>query len=306
MKNIITAIFLSSLLLLGGSGCLKDKAYENDDYGIVVKEVRGVAFPQASISPVVVGITGQAAPLKVAGPFITIEGDAAASADVTMKLAFSNALVTAKNLTPLPAGSYSLSTTDPVIKAGERSVSNIELMVNNSNLLDPNISYGVGITITTVSAGYQLAQNSKDMVIGFTIKNKYDGIYRLQGRHNRSPFTFPYDVTIHMVTTGPNSVIFYWPEVKSIGHPIGTGVGATSWYGVGIAPEVVFNSTTDLVTDVFNKTPGTVITMFTGAGAGISRFDGTVTPKKMYVNWNYNNNPLRAFFDTLTFISVRP
>ena len=306
MKNILVASFLFAVLLFVGSGCLKDKGFEDNEYGIQVKEIRGVAFPQASSSPVVVGITGQAAPLKVAGPFITIEGDAAASVDVNIKLAFSDALVTAKGLTPLPAGSYSLSTTDAVIKGGERSISDLELTVNNSDALDPNISYGIGITMASVGAGYILAQNSKDVVIGFTIKNRYDGIYRLQGHHNRDPYTFPYDETVHMITTGPNSVVFYWPEVKSIGHPIGTGVGATSWYGAGIAPEVIFNTTTNAVTDVVNKTPGTVITMFTGAGSGVSRFDNSVTPAKMYVYWNYNGNPLRAFFDTLTFISARP
>ena len=306
MKNILVAFFLLSLLVFGGMGCLKDKAFDNNEFGISINEIRGVAFPQASISPVVVGITGQSAPLKIAGPYITIEGDAAAASDVTIKLTLNNAAVTAKGLTPLPAGTYNLNTTDAVIKSGERSLSSLELTINNSNVLDPNIKYGIGISMASVSGGYQLAQNSKDVVIGLTIKNKYDGVYRLQGYHNRSPYTYPYDVTIHMVTTGPNSVVFYWPEVKSNGHPIGTDVGVTSWYGNAIAPEVVFNATTDMVTSVFNATPGTPITMFTGAGSGVSRYTGTTTPKKMYVYWNYNNNPLRAFFDTLTYVGPRP
>ena len=295
-------------LFVAVTGCLKDKGFEDQKYGIqIVPGSRAVAFPKAPNSPVIIGITGRATPLTVSGPAITIEGDGPATSDVSVKLAFNDALVTAKGLTLLPTGSYSLSTTTAVIKSGKSFDSTLKITLNNSNTLDPTKTYGVGISMTSVDGGYSLAENSKNIVIGFTIKNKYDGIYRLQGYHNRTPYTFPYDVTIHMITQGANSVVFYWPEVKSNGHPIGTGVGLTSWYGDQFQPLVTFNTTTDAVTNVSNNiVGGTAMAVFTGTGAGVSRFDGTVNPAKMYVYWNYSGNPLRAFFDTLTYISPRP
>jgi hypothetical protein len=305
MKKISLFIVLAASVMLFATGCLKDKGYEDKLYGIDITELKAVALTQATVSPVVVGITGQAAALTVAGPTLTIEGGGVAKTDVHVKLSFSDAAAIEKSLTPLPTGSYSLSTMDAVIKAGENFTTALKLIILNSIVLDPTVAYGVGIEITSVDGGYAIAGNMGKMVIGFSIKNKYDGIYNLKGKHNRVPYTFPYDVEIHLVTKGANSVIFYWPEKKDVGHPIGTGVGQISWYGNSIAPVIVFNTTTDLVTNVFNNPPNTtVITMFTGAGSRVSKFDPAT--KKITVDWNYNGNPLRAFFDDLTYISPRP
>jgi hypothetical protein len=304
MKKISLFVVLAASVLLFGTGCLKDQGFEDKKYGIDITDLKAVAFAQATVSPVTIGITGQADPLTVDGPTLTIEGNGFAKTDLNVKLAFSDAAVEDKSLTPLPAGTYSLSTMDAVIKAGENFTTALKLTILNSIVLDPTVAYGVGIEITSVDGGYAIAGHMGKVVIGFSIKNKYDGIYNLTGYHNRVPYTFPYDVEIHLVTKGANSVIFYWPEVKSVGHPIGTSSGA-SWYGNGIAPVIVFNTTTDLVTSVFNNPPNTtVITMFTGAGSRVSKFDPAT--KKITVDWNYNGNPLRAFFDDLTYISPRP
>ncbi len=304
MKKLSLLFILFASLFVTNTGCLKDKDFEDQKYGTQIKEIKAVAFPQAPKSPVTVGITGQADPLTVDGPFITIEGSGVANADVKLKLEFTDAAVTAKGLTPLPAGSYSLNTMEPTIKAGESFTRELKITINNSDALDPNVKYGVGIKIASVDGGYNIPANSGVVVIGFAIKNKYDGVYRLQGYHNRTPYTFPYDTEIHLITNGPNEVYFYWPEVKSIGHPIGVGPGSMSWYGDAIAPSIIFDPATDLVVDVYNQTPGTVITMFTGAGSRLSKFDPAT--RSITVDWNYANNPLRAFFDDLTYIGPRP
>ncbi len=305
MKKVSSLFVLFASLLFIGTGCLKDNDFEDNKYGIQINEMKAVAFPQASSSPVVLGITGQPAPLVVAGPFITIEGVGPASSDVNIKLEFDNAAVTEKGLIPLPAGSYSLNTMTPKIASGDSNTRELRITILNSNALDPSISYGIGIKIASVDGGYKIAKNMNTVVIGFTIKNKYDGIYRLEGYHNRPPYTFPYDTEVHLITKGPNEVYFYWPDVKSIGHPIGTGPGATSWYGAGIAPSIVFDPATDKVVNVYNLTPGTVITMFTGAGSRESKYVPG-PPAKITVDWNYNGNPQRAFFDDLTYIGPRP
>jgi hypothetical protein len=307
MKKISLLYFLLVTLLFAGTGCLKDKDFEDKKYGIDITEVKGVAFTQTPSSPVVVGITGQAAPLTVTGPYLTLEGSGPATSDVHVKLEYDQAAVTAAGLEPIPAGNFSLNTLDVVIPKDSSFVNNLQLTIKNSNQLDPNKKYGVGFKIVSVDNGYQIASNMSTVIIGFAIKNKYDGVYRLQGHHNRVPYNFPYDTEIHLITLGPNSVYFYWPDVKSKGHPIGVGpdpVNDLSWYGDGIAPAIVFDLNTDLVTNVYNYTPGTVITMFTGAGSRISKFDPAT--HNITVDWNYNNNALRAFFDDLTYIGPRP
>jgi hypothetical protein len=142
--------------------------------------------------------------------------------------------------------------------------------------------------------------------VQFSIKNKYDGVYNLTGYHNRVPYTFPYETTMHMVTVGPDAVYFFWPLVGGEGHPIGLGPNnAMSWYGPCVAPYVKFNTTTNLVTQVYNGSAAacTPITLFTGAGSRLSKWDPAT--RDMTVDWNYGGNPLRAFFDDLEFIRPR-
>lgn len=319
MKKLSLIITLVSFMAL--TGCLKDKEFENYRTGMVLTEVKGVAFPQAASSPITVGITGQAAPLVVTGPFLTLEADRPATSDVHIKLAFDDALVTAKGLTPLPAGSYSVNTLDITIPAGKSFYDQLKVTVNNTNTLDPNIKYGIGFKIVSVDGGYIIANNSRNVVLGFAIKNKYDGIYTLKGHHNRAPYTFPYETTIHMVTNGPNEVYFYWPEpgVNSTGHPIGVSAGGMSWYGNAISPSIIFNPATDLATNIYNFVPGTPISMQTTNPVGgdnnvavgetlVSRFvpGATPTQNKIYAYWRYNANDQRAFFDTLTYVGPRP
>ncbi|HEX2535660.1 MAG TPA: DUF1735 domain-containing protein, partial [Chitinophagaceae bacterium] len=110
--------------------------------------------------------------------------------------------------------------------------------------------YALGFTIVD-SANMNVNEGKRDIVVMIAVKNKYDGIYRLTGFHNRPTLDFPYDTEVHLITAGPNSVIFYWPLAGSIGHPIGQGPdNDLSWYGASIAPVIVFDPATDLVTEV--------------------------------------------------------
>ena len=154
MKKLSSLFILLATLVITGTGCLKDESFDNQDYGIQVTETKAVAFPQAPKSPVTVGITGQSAPLTISGPFITIEGPAAANSNVTVTLAFDDALVTSKGLTPLPAGSYSLNTMNATIASGAKFTEELKITILKSDLLDPNTKYGIGIKITGADQGY--------------------------------------------------------------------------------------------------------------------------------------------------------
>jgi hypothetical protein len=215
----------------------------------------------------------------------------------------------------MPASWYTVGATTPktggtggifniTLNPGEHAKP-IDITIPNATLLDPSTTYGLAFTITSVDAGGVISV-AKTIVIEIGAKNIYDGQYLLKGRHNRTPYDFPYQAVMHMITTGASSVIFYWPDAGSVGHPIGTGpdpINNVSWYGAAIAPNVIFNPATNLVTSVFNSGGATPIDIYTGAGSGVGRFEPGA--KKMYVYWRYNANDLRGFMDTLTYIGPR-
>ena len=215
----------------------------------------------------------------------------------------------------MPATWYTIGTSTPktggkggvfniVMKPGEFAKP-IDITIPNATLLDPSSTYGLAFTITSVDAG-GIISVSKTIVIEIGAKNIYDGEYLMKGRHNRTPYDFPYEAVMHMITTGASSVIFYWPDAASFGHPIGTGpdpINDVSWYGATMAPNVVFNPANNLVVNVFNSGGATPIDIYTGAGSGVGRFEPGA--KKMYVYWRYNANDLRGFMDTLTYIGPR-
>ena len=303
-------IGIQVLLILALTGCLKDERYEDQQMGITTTDIPAVALTQASKSPVVQGITAISGAAIVNGPLLTLEASSAASADVHITLAYDQSLVTAAGLTPVPAGTFSLNTLTPVIPAGGNSVQDMKLTITNSIALDPNLTYGVGIKIASVDQGYQIAGNGKTVIFALAIKNRYDGVYLLKGRHTRDPYTYPYETEMYMITTGPNSVSFWYPEENSLGHPIGVGPNnSLSWYGDAISPVVDFNLTSNLVTNVYNVgAGGPPIDIYAGPGSGPGRFvdDPIPTNRKMYVYFRYSANNLRGFLDTLTFIKPRP
>ena len=314
MKNIINKAFLAlALLSFTLTGCLKDKGFENYQYGINDPDTQppGVGFPFAAKAMNGYGLDVSGSPQTVAElTFLNLNAGNPAPADITINLAIkSTELISAyntangTNIQVLTPTLYTMPTT-VTIPAGARNVT-VPLVITSTLSLNPNIAYGIAIQITSASGNYIVAENLKNLLIQFSIKNKYDGVYNLTGYHNRVPYTFPYQTTMHMVTSGPNAAYFFWPLVGGVGHPIGIGPNnALSWYGPVVAPVVVFNTSTNLVTNVFGSDPaGPPITMFTGAGSRLSKWDPAT--RNMTVDWNYNNNPLRAFFDDLQYLRAR-
>lgn len=305
MKNIKWSLALPLLLLVMLTGCLKDKDFDDQKYGLISQQSKAVGFIAAPSSPVVIGITGQSGTVTVDGPMITINGTAqAASAKTSIVLVEDASLVTTAGLTPLPTGTYSINTKNPSIEAGDSLTSQLRISVDKSDQLDPNLTYGVGYRIQSVDQGYGISRNMSTIVIGFAIKNKYDGVYTLNGYHNRVPYNFPYETEMELRTVGPNAVAFFYVGENSYGHPIGVGPNnSLSWYGADISPVIEFDLTSNLVTNVYNSTSAVSVTMFTGAGSRTSKFNPA--DRSITVDWNYSGNPLRAFFDDLTFLRER-
>ena len=283
------SLFTSAVfVLLAMAGCLKDKRFDNNEMGIVTTDIPGVALTQSASSPIVVGITGQAAPIVVDGPLITLETSYAPTADVTVTLAYDPTLVTAAGLTPLPAGTFSTSTLTPVIAAGSKGITNLKITVSGTNVLDPNLRYGIGFKITAVSAGYQIAANLKTVVFGFAIKNKYDGKYSLtfSNYHPSANPGYTGDVVeVEMHTTGPNSVKIYMPQpgFKGFYNPAILGGGLSAF--ADQEPEYTINPTTNVVT--VQNTAAAAVTFYAMAAGFSSRYDPAT--KKIYAKFGYNN-----------------
>lgn len=307
MKKIIFSFLIGSVLI-SSTGCLKDKNYEDQKYGIQNTEVKGIGFVQnAYVSP----ISADAVPQTLPDLNVGLNTNEISTVDIKYSVALDFAVVPDSlngiDITNLPAGSFTF-TANSVIPAG-KTFGNFPVIVTNASLLDPNKTYGVGFKIVSVDPGYTIAQNSRTFYVTINIKNKYDGRYKLNGLHNRPPYNqFPYtDVTMDMYTSGPSSVRFYIPlsGFNSYGHPIGVAPGVIGWYGPTVSPNVTFDPVSNLVTNVNNADPaGPPISIYSGVLSGVGRYDAAT--KKMYVYFRYNANDLRGFTDTLTYTGPRP
>jgi len=313
MKKIsLASVLLVALLAMTFTGCLKDKGFDNYEYGINDPDTQppGIGFPLGAKAknPFGLDVSGSTQVVNDI-VFVNLNAGNPAPSDITITLEIKSAEIISAyntangtNIQVLSPSLYTVPLT-LTIPAGQRNVQ-VPLTVPSTLTLNPNLAYGVGLRITAVSGNYVIADNLKNLLIEFTIKNKYDGRYILRGYHNRVPYTFPYETPMHMVTAGPDAVSFYWPEVGSAGHPIGVGPNnALSWYGTAVSPVVVFNLTTNLVTNVYNADAAVVITLFTGPGSRQSKWDPAT--RNITVDFNYSNNALRAFFDDLEYVGPR-
>jgi hypothetical protein len=305
MKRYLLTFALGGLLLTTGlTSCLKDKGYDNGQYGVNGPASKAVSIPQATSSPIAFSVDAITTAQSINAPTVNLETPNVAAEDVTVTLVVDQSLLP-NGVVPMPATAFNMTSLTLVIPAGSRTAT-AKINIPNASILNPNNKYGIGFKIASVSpAGYAIASNLKSVVISFSIKNKYDGVYNLRGYHNRnSPdYTIPYNVTVHMITTGPSSVVFFYPDPPgpdTYAHPINGNAG--QYYG-DFAPNITFDPATDLAIGV-NEYVTNALPMNIVAGSN-SRFEPG-PPKKMYLLFRYNNNDLRRFYDTLTYLSARP
>lgn len=308
MKKIIVASLFMTALSFSFTGCLKDKGFENNQYGINDPDTQapGVGFPLGSRARTDFGLDVSASPQVVSDiVYVNLESGTAAKSDVAITMTNNTtALLAAYNtangtsILPLPTALYTvpLSLTIP---AGGRNVQTV-LTISNTTTLDPNRSYAVGITISSVDGGYKIAENLKNLLIVFSVKNKYDGKYRLKGVHNRPTLDAPYDQVVNMETTGPNSVTMLWPANTS--QPYSHPINGNSYYG-SFTTNFIFDPATNVLT-AWDMTPWPTTLVPTVTPGTNSRYDPVA--KIIYANFYYNGNPAaRQFWDTLTYLGPR-
>lgn len=207
MKNIFKLSFFGVAMTVAFSSCLKDKGFDNGEYGIQVIEKKGVSLPQAVGGSIDYGVLSSDAPQTLYTPIVALESIGAQSSDVTVQFALKPELVSADpNLTLLPASAYTTNLT-ATIKAG-KLLDTLEIIIPRASNLNPNLTYGLGLELVSASNGFQVASNMKEVLVRITVKNIYDGEYTANGYFYHP--TAPRAITNRpktLSTTGPNSVL---------------------------------------------------------------------------------------------------
>jgi len=336
MKNIFKLTFIGAAMMVAFSGCLKDKGYDNGEYGIQVIEKKGVSLPQAVAGSVSFALFSSNESQVLAAPVFALETVDRQSTDVNVQFALKPDLVAADpSLTLLPADQYTWNPS-ATIKAGQL-LDTLEITIPRSSNLDPNLTYGLGLELVSADNGFQVASNMKEVLIKISVKNKYDGLYEVNGTYRDvsaagANFTGRYPLEYYLVTTGPSSV----NVCMDINGEIAPGylfsnAGAGSFYG-SFGSQVAFDPATDAIADMHNYygDPANAATGVgnpaAGSGApnyasannrritldptGINAFDNatrTVRVKYFMLQPSVVPNGPRAFFDeTWVYTGPRP
>ncbi|MBA2330021.1 MAG: DUF1735 domain-containing protein [Flavisolibacter sp.] len=297
------------------SSCLKDKGFDNGEYGTVNRNTEGqkwISIPLGAFKTNAIGVESRAAFQSIDLFPVSFDYKDPAATDITVTVQVNNDLVTAADpsIIILPPSAYNIPSNTLTVKAGER-ISDVLALSINTSTLDPSKKYGIGFSITGVSdPSIQMSSNLKNAVFVFTIKNKYDGIYRYSAEYDipadRDPAwlrSFTYGFEVHLLTTGPRSVSFLNTAFNAGFIPLMVP-GASGFGGTGMA--IVFDEN-DKVISVTNPVPPDSRNRQVALNpSGNSRYDNAT--KTLYLDIIFTQNgfdpiPMRI---TMTFLRVRP
>ena len=298
MKKVSIFALCAAIVLVGFSSCLKDEGYEDGHYGLDVKEMKGVAFPQATVG-VTLGLTASATPVTVEGPIITLEQDGNPSSDVVVTLQMNNALVTGAGLNILPVTAYSTNLT-VTIPAGKKSVV-VPITFPNSATLNPNLTYGIGFSIVSITEGYTIARNMSNVLFTVTVRNKYDGVYSVvSGKVTRytAPGSPANDALSGSLAGNPDvRLITASPNTVTIPAPASPNPGTIYWANgqnsqvAGIdGVTITVNETTNAVT--VSSAGNATLANWSGSTPGITynRYDPATKTFYLAFRWNPTAN----------------
>ncbi|MGQ0740452.1 MAG: hypothetical protein ACT4OJ_15490 [Bacteroidota bacterium] len=143
----------------------------------------------------------------------------------------------------------------------------IYITIPDATLMNPSALYGLGFTITSVSADGAIS-TSKSIVIEIGAKNNWDGIYAVTGSLNdvlnntlaqfNNPAWDPFTAAnggaweLHLITTGASECIAFDNSVwGTVGHPLNVIPSGTSGYG-SFGLVVNFDPATNRVARIHN------------------------------------------------------
>ena len=233
MKKI--SIFcLSAFLLLTNTGCLKDKAFEDNKYGLNHPENSPVSigFPESANKTNIGAVESSSSPTLLKLALVNLNSDEPAEQDIHITLVRDTSIVSAYNNDPTTVNPLTefadsaISTTLKVVIPKGQTKAFLDVTLKNSSTLDLTQTYAMGLKIANVDVpGIVISALQQKVLVGVAIKNPYDGIYEVHSYTLRSgdpSRTGPVPVyEIGLATIGAyavqSDILHHWADGSGIG-----------------------------------------------------------------------------------------
>lgn len=311
MKKISFILLAFTVVL--ATGCLKDKGFDNQEYGI--KDPSGTSTPGVGfnlkggagyIRTIGLDVTGNAQAIAPENYTIGYYAGTKAPKDIHVSVALDPSIIddynTANGTTvqELDPSVYTIASQDLVISAGAQNTA-INMTVNSTLTLDPSTTYAIAFRIVNADNGIQIASNMDKQLLIFNIKNQYDGRYELTFTNvhpTYNPTGLGATVEVEMWTSGPNSVKIYWPDNAGFYNPAILN-GALNAFA-NQEPEYTIDPSTNAVTVSNSAAAGTVVySMFSGYNSIYNPATRVIDTK-----WGYSNFT-RVWTQNFTYLGPR-
>jgi len=211
--------------------------------------------------------------------------------------------------TALPTALYTLLSNEMTFTQTERA-KNVRIKIRPSVLLGQ--SYAIGLSISEVEGG-EASELAGNVVVAVSVKNSYDGVYRLNFCFYHPTASPGYDceeLEVELHTVNATTCKLYSADFGAYVGPILNGGSITAF--ASQEPAFTVNPTTNKVT-VTNSFPGatTFYTTMTAASGYDTRYDPV--QKKFYIRYGYNYDPgpvfnsanTREWTETATYLRSR-
>ncbi len=334
--NIKMALSLALATALAGTGCLKDKDYDDGliqstratDGAIKVVEIKLSASSTDNFYPFFVDNSPNDTTVQLIPVNLATHDPAPTDLHVTLTqndqlvtdYNADNTDTTATDTNPDPSGAithydipnglYTVVNPVVIIPKGEHTAY-LQVKFKPSDLVGDK-KYAVGFSITKIDEpGYTISGNSKDGIVNIGIKNKYDGFYSLVVRttgwaaysiSDGPSKKWPSNATWE--TTGANTLVLHTKE-GGIGVPAFDNTGAPTSFGSTEA-RFTLDLATDKITNVDNTQDddGRGRTFHLNA-AEDSRYDAATKTVYAAFVMTQNGRPNQFFYDTLVYKGSR-
>lgn len=269
MIKISKFLLLGTVLSLGLGSCLKDKGYDENEYGLDLSSVPKVielGFPSNAANTRTYGLDFEDKQITINAFNVRLAAELPAEQDLIITLDTTGAAAAIRGIDStyrvLPNSFYTLKSGLRVtIPAGTRQVP-FEV-VTNAIQFDPSTTYGLYFKITAVDkTGYNISKNFGTFVAIFGAKNKFDGVYRLKVKMtaNDRPAvntgaSWEWGGPVELQTVSGVTVSLYdaWGFEDYI-QPIQTSALDFSGFGA-TAPRFTFDPATNKMIAAFNAFP---------------------------------------------------
>jgi len=308
MRLTITKLFPLLIVAVFFSSCKKNIIYGD----VVVNTFRPIVeFAEPSgFTSVSMDYTTSEVTVDLTDIRFMIRSDV--KADATAKIIINPTVVAdyndanSTNYVAVPLTKFSLVTDQFSLSPSERSQT-VKIKIKPADVAVGENA--IGLSIAEVNGG-EISRIAGTLVVALSVKNQYDGRYRLEGAFYHPASSPGYDaftIDVEMHTSGPNSVKMYVPDFGGYFHP-GLFSGVLNAFG-SQEPDYTINATTNAVT-VQNSFPGAT-TFYTMAPGFNSRYDPAA--KIIYAKFGYNYSPgpvfnpatNREWTDKLTYLGPR-